>query len=274
MDRLQLFEQIKRKGSYLCVGLDSDIRKIPPHLRSLEDPLFEFNKQIIDATQDYCVAYKPNIAFYESLGSAGWNSLEKTLSYIPDTIFTIADAKRGDIGNSSTLYARAFFERLNFDAITVSPYMGEDSVKPFLQFEGKWVIVLACTSNPGSNDFQLFESKQSGRLLFEEVIMKSQEWAGPDKLMFVTGATAPERIGRARRLAPENFLLVPGIGAQGGDLEVVSNLGMNRECGLLVNATRSVIYASAGADFADAASNEARKIKNRMTEYLDGFLQT
>jgi len=272
MDRLQLFEKIRDKGSYLCVGLDSDIRRIPSHLRSAEDPLFEFNKQIIDATHEHCVAYKPNIAFYESLGSAGWKSLEKTLDYIPKDIFTIADAKRGDIGNTSSLYARAYFEQMAFDAITVAPYMGSDSVKPFLQFDGKWVILLACTSNPGSSDFQLIESKATGRYVFEEVIAQAKEWAGPDKLMFVAGATVPDRIGRVRSLAPEHFLLVPGVGVQGGDLEMVSKYGMNKQCGLLVNATRSVIYASSGRDFGKAASDEARKLKNEMTGYLEKYL--
>lgn len=274
MDRLQLFEKIKSKGSYLCVGLDTDIRKIPEHLRSSGDPMFEFNKQIIDATHAHCVAYKPNIAFYESMGSAGWQSLERTLNYIPDGIFTIADAKRGDIGNTSSLYARAFFEQMNFDAITVTPYMGSDSVRPFLQFADKWVILLACTSNPGSNDFQLIESRDSGRLLFEEVIVQSKQWEGasPDNLMFVAGATAPDRIERVRNLAPEHFLLVPGVGAQGGNLEMVSKVGMNAQCGLLVNATRSVIYASGGRDFATAASMEARKLQNEMTGYLEKYL--
>lgn len=273
MDRLQLFEKIRDKGSYLCVGLDTDIRKIPSHLRNAEDPLFEFNKQIIDATHQYCVAYKPNIAFYESLGAEGWKSLEKTLNYIPEGIFTIADAKRGDIGNTSSLYARAFFEQLNFDAITVAPYMGSDSVGPFLQFEGKWVILLASTSNPGSGDFQLIQSKDSGRYLFEEVVVRASEWAGPDRLMFVAGATAPDKITRVRSLAPEHFLLVPGVGAQGGNLGMVSKYGMNPQCGLLVNATRSVIYASAGLDFAKAAATEAKKLQTEMKIYLERYLK-
>lgn len=274
MDRQQLFEKIKAKGSYLCIGLDTDIRKIPEHLRHAADPVFEFNKQIIDATHSYCVAYKPNIAFYESMGSAGWKSLERTLEYIPEDIFTIADAKRGDIGNTSSLYARAFFEQMTFDAVTVAPYMGSDSVQPFLQFNDKWVILLASTSNPGSSDFQLIEAKDSGRLLFEEVIVQSQQWEGtePDKLMFVAGATTPERIGRVRSLAPEHFLLVPGVGAQGGDLEMVSKMGINSQCGLLVNATRSLIYASDGRDFATAASREAGKLQNEMTGYLEKYL--
>lgn len=271
MDRIQLFDKIREKGSYLCVGLDSDIRKIPEHLRDADDPLFEFNRQIIDATHEYCVAYKPNIAFYESLGAAGWKSLEKTLQYIPEGIFTIADAKRGDIGNTSALYARAFFEQMNFDALTVTPYMGSDSIRPFLAFEGKWAILLACTSNPGSGDFQLMESKTSGRYLFEEVILRAREWAGPDKLMFVAGATAPERIRQVRELAPEHFLLVPGVGAQGGDLEMVSKYGLNSLCGVLVNATRSVIYASGGPDFAAAAAKEARALRDEMSVYLGKY---
>jgi orotidine-5'-phosphate decarboxylase len=272
MNRGQLFEQIKKKGSYLCVGLDTDVKKIPAHLLRSPDPVFEFNKQIIEATQDYCIAYKPNIAFYESLGSKGWDSLEKTLDYIPKDVFTIADAKRGDIGNSSALYARAFFEKLNFDSITVTPYMGEDSVRPFLQFPNKWVVLLACTSNPGSNDFQLFESRHSGRRLFEEVVLKSRQWASPDQLMYVAGATVPERIRSIRALAPENFLLVPGIGAQGGELETVSRYGINSQCGLLVNATRSIIYASSGADFASAALQEVLRIREVMGRYLEKYL--
>lgn len=272
MNRLQLFDQIKRKGSYLCVGLDSDVKKIPPHLRRSDDPVFEFNKQIIDVTHEFCVAYKPNIAFYESLGSKGWDSLARTLDYIPKDIFTIADAKRGDIGNTSALYARAFFEQLNFDSITVAPYMGEDSVRPFLRFPDKWTILLASTSNPGSSDFQLFESKHSGRYLYEEVVLRSQQWAGPDQLMYVAGATVPERIQRIRAIAPEYFLLVPGIGAQGGDLETVSRLGMNSQCGLIVNSTRSILYASSDKDFASKASQEARRIKLVMQQYLERAL--
>jgi len=272
MDRQQLFDRIRQKGSYLCIGLDTDIRKIPSHLLSSEDPLFEFNRQIIDATHEYCVAYTPNIAFYESLGPAGWQSLERTLKYIPDGIFTIADAKRGDIGNTSSLYARAFFEQMEFDAITVNPYMGTDSVAPFLAFKDKWTILLACTSNPGSNDFQMIESKDSARPLYEEVIIKAREWAGPDQLMFVAGATAPDRIKRVRHLVPDHFLLVPGIGAQGGSLSAVSEAGMNDMCGLLVNATRSILYASDGKDFAEKAALEAEKLRNEMKLHLQRFL--
>ena len=272
MDRQQLFDRIRHKGSYLCIGLDTDIRKIPSHLRNSDDPLFEFNRQIIDATHDYCVAYKPNIAFYESLGHTGWQSLERTVKYIPEGIFTIADAKRGDIGNTSSLYARAFFEQMNFDAVTVTPYMGADSVQPFLAFKNKWTILLASTSNPGSNDFQLIESKATGRPLYEEVIIKAREWAGPDQLMFVAGATTPDRIKRVRALVPDHFLLVPGIGAQGGSLSAVSEAGMNKMCGLLVNATRSILYASDGRDFADEAAKEAVRLRDEMKQYLERFL--
>lgn len=273
MDRQQLFDRIRQKGSYLCIGLDTDIRKIPSHLRNSDDPLFEFNRKIIDATHDYCVAYKPNVAFYESLGPAGWQSLERTLKYIPEGIFTIADAKRGDIGNTSALYARAFFEQMNFDAITVAPYMGADSVQPFLAFKNKWTILLACTSNPGSNDFQMIESRDSGRPLYEEVILKAREWAGPDQLMFVAGATAPDRIKRVRSLAPDHFLLIPGIGAQGGSLAAVSEAGINKTCGLLVNATRSILYASDGKDFATDAAKEAMRLREEMKTYLERYLR-
>ena len=272
MTRQELFEQIKKKNSYLCVGLDTDIEKIPEHLRSEKDPVFEFNKQIIDATHEYCVAYKPNIAFYEALGPKGWESLQKTVNYIPSDCFTIADAKRGDIGNTSALYAKAFFEQMNFDSITVAPYMGEDSVKPFLKFNDKWVILLAHTSNPGSTDFQLIESKITGKKLYEEVILKSQQWGTPDQLMYVVGATRADKIAEIRNLAPENFFLVPGIGAQGGDLEEVSKYGMNKQCGLLVNSTRAIIYASSEKDFTEAAVNEARKVRDEMERLLQNKL--
>jgi len=267
MNRAQLFEQIKKKKSCLCVGLDTDLLKIPKHLQRAEDPIFEFNKQIIDATHPYCVAYKPNIAFYEALGPKGWVSLQKTLAYIPQDIFTIADAKRGDIGNTSALYARAFFEQMNFDSITVAPYMGEDSVKPFLMRD-KWVILLAHTSNSGSNDFQVMEVTIGKRRLYEEVILKSQQWATPDQLMFVVGATHPEKIASIRALAPDHFFLVPGIGAQGGDLEKVMKHGMNDSCGLLINSARAIIYASEGKDFAKRAGEEALKVQQEMSEYL------
>jgi orotidine-5'-phosphate decarboxylase len=272
MNRFELFEQIKKKNSYLCVGLDTDLEKIPVHLRNTADPVFEFNKQIIDATHEYCVAYKPNIAFYEALGPKGWESLQKTLDYIPNDCFTIADAKRGDIGNTSSLYAKAFFEQMDFDSITVAPYMGEDSVKPFLQFRDKWVILLAHTSNVGSADFQLIESKVNGHRLYEEVIMRAQTWATPDQLMFVVGATQADKVEGIRKLAPENFFLVPGIGAQGGDLETVSRFGMNKQCGLLVNSARAIIYASVEKDFAEAARREAKRVKEEMTRYLNEYL--
>lgn len=270
MNRSELFSQIKKKNSYLCVGLDTDITKIPAHLRNSADPIFEFNKQIIDATHPYCVAYKPNIAFYEALGSKGWESLAKTLEYIPKDCFTIADAKRGDIGNTSSLYAKAFFEQMNFDSITVAPYMGEDSVKPFLEFKNKWVILLAHTSNPGSSDFQLIESK-TGKKLYEEVITKSQQWGTPDQLMYVVGATRADKIAEIRKLAPEHFFLVPGIGAQGGDLAEVSKHGLNRQCGLLVNSTRAIIYASSDQDFAKAAGREAESVKEEMGKLLQQY---
>jgi len=272
MNRAQLLEQIKKKNSYLCVGLDTDLDKIPEHLLGTSDPIFEFNKQIIDATHAHCVAYKPNIAFYEALGAKGWESLQKTVDYIPKDIFTIADAKRGDIGNTSSLYAKAFFGQMSFDSITVAPYMGEDSVKPFLQFKDKWVILLAHTSNPGSSDFQLLESTVTGRKLYEEVILKSQQWGSPDQLMYVVGATQTEKIEGIRKLAPNHFFLVPGIGAQGGDLELVSKYGMNKQCGLLVNSARSIIYASPDKDFARKAGEEAQKIQQEMEGYLNTFL--
>lgn len=267
MTRAQLFDTIKKKGSYLCVGLDTDLSKIPKHLLTTNDPIFEFNKQIIDATHEFAIAYKPNIAFYEALGPGGWTSLQRTLDYIPKDVFTIADAKRGDIGNTSALYAKAFFEKMNFDSVTVAPYMGEDSVKPFL-YKDKWVILLAHTSNPGSSDFQLMESVVTGRKLYEEVILKSKTWTTPDQLMFVVGATQAEKMESIRALAPEHFFLVPGIGAQGGDLQMVSKYGMNKQCGLLVNAARSIIYASDGADFAKHAAVEAKKLRDEMQECL------
>ncbi len=272
MNREQLFEQITKKQSYLCVGLDTDLDKIPKHLLSSGDPVFEFNRQIIDATHEYCVAYKPNIAFYEALGPRGWESLQKTLDYIPDNIFTIADAKRGDIGNTSALYAKAFFEQMDFDSVTVAPYMGEDSVKPFLQFKGKWVILLVHTSNPGSSDFQLIESTVTGMKLYEEVLVKAQQWGNPDQLMFVVGATHPEKIQGIRALAPESFFLVPGVGAQGGDLKMTSQFGMNKHCGLLVNSARGIIYASSDKDFATSAGEEARRTAAEMAGYLQDFL--
>lgn len=258
------------KRTYLCVGLDTDPEKIPAHLRSAQDPIFEFNKQIIDATHEWCVAYKPNIAFYEAMGPKGWESLQRTLEYIPEDHFTIADAKRGDIGNTSTMYAKAFFEQMDFDAITVAPYMGADSVTPFLAFKDKVVILLAHTSNPGSADFQLFRSAE-GHTLYEEVIRKSQSWGNTENLMFVVGATRADKIAEIRKLAPDHFFLVPGVGAQGGDLRDVSQQGMTRDCGLLVNSARAIIYASADKDFARAARHEAQRTSEEMSQYLSEF---
>ncbi|MBD5343777.1 MAG: orotidine-5'-phosphate decarboxylase [Bacteroides sp.] len=273
MNKEAIVEQIRKKGSFLCVGLDTDIKKIPKHLLEKEDPIFEFNKAIIDATAKYCVAYKPNLAFYESLGIKGWEALERTVKYIRENYpeqFIIADAKRGDIGNTSSLYARAFFESLGVDALTVAPYMGEDSVKPFLAYEGKWVILLALTSNPGSHDFQ-FTTDTKGERLFEQVLEKAQKWGTTDNLMFVVGATQGSLFSDVRRVAPESFLLVPGVGAQGGSLEEVAKWGMNSECGLLVNSSRGIIYASSGEDFAEAAANEARLLRDHMTILLSTY---
>ncbi|MBL7850133.1 MAG: orotidine-5'-phosphate decarboxylase [Cyclobacteriaceae bacterium] len=270
MNRSQLLAEIKKKRTYLCVGLDTDLDKIPAHLRSTPDPIFEFNKQIIDATQDLCVAYKPNIAFYEALGPKGWESLQRTLEYIPEDHFTIADAKRGDIGNTSTMYAKAFFEQMDFDAITVAPYMGADSVTPFLAFHNKVVILLVHTSNPGSADFQLFRSADN-RTLYEEVIRKSQPWGTIENLMYVVGATRADKIAEIRALAPDHFFLVPGVGAQGGDLREVSEKGMTKECGLVVNSARAIIYASSDKDFARAARHEALRTSQEMSQYLSEF---
>lgn len=269
MNRHELIEQIKEKKSFLCVGLDADLNKIPQHLIGFEDPIFEFNKQIIDATKDLCVAYKPNIAFYESLGAKGWESLQKTIDYIPSNIFTIADAKRGDIGNTSKMYAQAFFETLNFDSITVAPYMGEDSVTPFLEFKNKWVILLALTSNKGADDFQFFE--EDGQKLFEKVILKSQAWGNEKNLMFVVGATRPEMFLDIRKVAPDNFLLVPGVGAQGGELSQVCKYGINKDCGLLINSSRGIIYAGDGEDFAQKSREEALKIQKEMAILLSKY---
>jgi orotidine-5'-phosphate decarboxylase len=270
-----LFEQISQKKSYLCIGLDTDIKKIPAHLRSNPDPVFEFNKQIIDATADFCVSYKPNTAFYEALGAKGWESLQKTLEYIPKTHFTIADAKRGDIGNTSGLYARTFFDPsasgLDFDAVTVAPYMGSDSVIPFLVYENKWVILLALTSNAGSNDFQRLDSQ--GKSFYEHVLQTSQTWAGSDRMMYVVGATQASEFEKIRTIVPNHFLLVPGVGAQGGNLEEVSKFGMNKHCGLLVNASRSIIYAGNDTDFAEKAKKEAQLLQGEMEIYLEKYCQ-
>ena len=260
MDRSALIQQIKAKRSFLCVGLDTDINKLPEHLRDHEDPVYEFNRQIIEATADLCVAYKPNIAFYESAGAAGWRSLQKTWAAIPKECLSIADAKRGDIGNTSKMYAQAFFDEqmsgLSFDAVTVAPYMGSDSVRPFLGFEGKWVIILALTSNAGGLDFQTIRDTD-GTQLFERVIQTANTWGNTDNIMYVVGATRGEAFATVRKHAPDHFLLVPGVGAQGGSLSEVCHYGMNADCGLLVNATRSIIYASGGSDFADRARDEA-----------------
>lgn len=270
MKRTELVENIRRKGSFLCVGLDPDIKKIPAHLMDDECPLFAFNKAIIDATAQYAVAYKPNLAFYESLGVDGWIALERTIKHIkenhPDQ-FIIADAKRGDIGNTSQLYARSFFEHLDVDAITVAPYMGEDSVTPFLGYDGKWVILLALTSNKGSHDFQFIADKEEKRL-FEHVLEKSAGWASSDEMMYVVGATQGEMFKDIRAVSPNSFLLVPGVGAQGGSLEEVAKYGMIDDCGLLVNSSRGIIYASNGTDFAQAAAAESKKLRDAMSLLL------
>ena len=271
MNREQLFEQIKKKRSFLCVGLDSDILKIPPHLKEMTDPIFAFNKEIIDATQDLCVAYKPNLAFYESLGVSGWESLEKTVHYIREKYpeqFIIADAKRGDIGNTSNLYARAFFDHMDFDAVTVAPYMGEDSVKPFMTYLDKWVILLALTSNKGAADFQYLKDEASGDELFESVLKTSQKWGEADQMMYVVGATKAEKLKEIREIVPDHFLLVPGVGAQGGSLAEVAQNGMNDQCGLLVNSSRGIIYASSEKDFADKARLAAMDVQVDMEELL------
>ena len=266
MTRQQLIAQIRKKKSFLCIGLDSDIRKIPSFLLQEEDPVFEFNKQIIDATHSLCVAYKPNIAFYESLGHSGWVTLQKTIDYIPDDILVIADAKRGDIGNTSKQYAEAFFNKLACDAITVAPYMGEDSVTPFLEYDGKWVILLILTSNKGSRDFQTLDF--DGEKLYETVLERSLLWGTPENLMFVVGATHPEDFQNIRNLAPDHFLLVPGVGAQGGSLENVVKYGFNTDCGLLVNASRSIIFASDGEDFTSRAYEAALDLQEQMGKIL------
>ncbi|TWF37083.1 orotidine-5'-phosphate decarboxylase [Chitinophaga polysaccharea] len=268
MNRQELVNLIKEKQSYLCVGLDTDIQKIPKHLLSHADPVFAFNKAIIDATKDLCVSYKINTAFYESMGIRGWESLQRTVEYIPSGIFTIADAKRGDIGNTSTQYAKTFFETYKFDAVTVAPYMGRDSVEPFLQFSEKWAIVLGLTSNEGSQDFQL--QPVGDGFLFEKVLKTCMEWGTPDNMMFVVGATqSSSQLGYIRKLAPDNFFLVPGVGAQGGSLEEISLQAMNKDCGLLVNASRAIIYAGNGEDFADDARKVARQYQLEMASYLN-----
>lgn len=266
MNRRQLIEQIKKKKSYLCVGLDTDISKIPAHLLKYKNPVLEFNKQIIDATHDVCVAYKPNIAFYEMYGAKGWDTLEKTVNHIPLSIFKIADAKRGDIGNTSAMYAKAFFETMNFDSITIAPYMGEDSIKPFLEFKDKWVVVLGLTSNNGAQDFQFLKSDK--KPLYQNVIEKCMQFGTPENMMFVIGATNEKYFESIREFCPDNFFLVPGVGAQGGNLKLLSEYGMNKDCGLLVNATRSIIYASNGKDFAEKAREEAIRMQQEMKVLL------
>lgn len=267
MTRAELVAQIRRKKSFLCVGLDTEWSKIPAHLLETEDPVFEFNKAIIDATRDLCVAYKPNLAFYEALGVRGWLSLQKTIDYIGKEHFTIADAKRGDIGNTSRLYAQTFFETYSFDSVTVAPYMGADSVQPFLDFPNKWVILLALTSNEGSNDFQ-FAQQEESIPLYEKVMRKAMSWGSPENLMFVVGATHPEKFADIRRIAPTHFLLVPGVGAQGGDLAALCQYGLTEDIGLLVNASRGIIYAGSGLDFAEKARAAAQDIQQQMAGFI------
>ena len=268
MTKQELFENIQRKKSFLCVGLDTDVNKIPEFMfDQFEDPIFEFNKAIIDATADLCVAYKPNLAFYESLGLSGWEVLERTVDYIHENYpeqFIIADAKRGDIGNTSAMYARTFFGNMNFDSVTVAPYMGEDSVTPFLTYDGKWVTLLALTSNKGAYDFQFMKDAETGERLFEKVLKTSLQWGTDENMMYVVGATKAEMLTDIRTIIPDHFLLVPGVGAQGGSLEEVAKYGLNSSCGLLVNSSRQIIYASGDADFASAARKEAEKVQSEM----------
>ena len=273
MNRQQLINEIFTKKSFLCVGLDTDINKIPEHLKKEEDPIFAFNKAIIDATAPYCVAYKPNLAFYECYGLKGMIAFEKTIKYLKENHpnhFIIADAKRGDIGNTSKMYAHTFFEEYNLDSVTVAPYMGEDSVKPFLEYDGKWVILLTLTSNKGSHDFQLTEDKQ-GERLFEKVLKKSQEWGTTENLMYVVGATQGKMFEDIRRIAPNHFLLVPGVGAQGGSLQEVCKYGMTKDCGLLVNSSRGIIYASKDEDFAEIAGQKAKELQLEMASELESL---
>lgn len=274
MTKQTLFENIRRKASFLCVGLDTDLQKIPPHLLKEEDPIFAFNKAVIDATAPYCIAYKPNLAFYECYGVKGWMAFEKTVRYVhehyPDQ-FIIADAKRGDIGNTSAMYARTFFEETDVDALTIAPYMGEDSVTPFLGYAGKWVVLLALTSNKGSHDFQLTDDA-CGEKLFERVLRKSQQWGNDEQMMYVVGATQGRMFEDIRRIAPNHFLLVPGVGAQGGSLEEVCRYGMNKTCGLIVNSSRAILYADRTEAFADAARREAQIVQEQMARYLDEYL--
>lgn len=273
MNRSELVNQIKTKRSFLCVGLDTDLKKMPEHLLKDEDPIFAFNKAIIDATADYCVSYKPNLAFYEAFGVKGLISFEKTIKYLKDNYpnhFIVADAKRGDIGNTSAMYARTFFDEYDVDSLTVAPYMGEDSVTPFLGYEGKWVILLALTSNKGSHDFQLTEDN-NGERLFEKVLRTSQNWGNADNMMYVVGATQGRMFEDIRKIVPNHFLLVPGVGAQGGSLEEVCKYGMNKDCGLLVNSSRGIIYASKGEDFAEQAAKNAKELQQQMDKELEKF---
>ena len=275
MNRNQLFQLIQKKKSFLCVGLDTDINKIPKHLLNGEDPIFEFNKGIVDATHEITVAYKPNLAFYESLGVKGWESLEKTVSYIrsvTNDIFLIADAKRGDIGNTSAMYAKTFFETFDFDAVTLAPYMGLDTVSPFLKYKDKWSIILALTSNSSAADFQYLEDKNTGKLLFETVLDTSKTWATDDQIMYVVGATKAEALEKIRKNIPDHFLLVPGVGAQGGSLKEVAKYGMNDHCGLLVNSSRGIIYASSGEDWKEQARMAAKEMQVEMGGYLKEYL--
>ena len=270
MTKQELIEQIKTKRNFLCVGLDTDIKKIPAHLLDSDDPIFSFNKAIIDSTAPYCIAYKPNLAFYESNGVKGWISFEKTIQYLNENYpdhFIIADAKRGDIGNTSSMYARTFFEEMNLDSLTVAPYMGEDSVTPFLQYPGKWVILLALTSNKGSHDFQLTEDN-SGERLFEKVLKRSQQWGNDENMMYVVGATQGKLFADIRKIVPNHFLLVPGVGAQGGSLEEVCEYGMNADCGLIVNSSRAIIYADSTERFAEVAGEKAREVQEEMSSIL------
>lgn len=271
MTRQELIQNIQAKRSFLCVGLDTDLKKVPAHLLNEEDPIFAFNKAIIDATAAYCVAYKPNLAFYEAFGVKGLMAFEKTVKYIQENYpdqFIIADAKRGDIGNTSAMYARTFFEEYNLDSVTVAPYMGEDSVTPFLGYDGKWVILLALTSNKGSHDFQLTEDTE-GEKLFQKVLRKSQEWAGNDQMMYVVGATQGQAFEEIRKIVPNHFLLVPGVGAQGGSLSEVCKYGMTQECCLLVNSSRAIIYADNTENFATAAAEAAKAVQLEMAAELD-----
>ena len=270
MTREQLFQLIQKKKSFLCIGLDTDINKIPSYLLELDDPIFEFNKQIIDNTHKYAIAYKPNIAFYESLGTKGWTSLEKTIEYLKRfDVFTIADAKRGDIGNTSKMYAKAFLENLEFDSVTVAPYMGIDSVSPFLEYENKWVILLALTSNKGAADFQFTINQASSKRLFEEVLLTSSNWGNPNNMMYVVGATQAEMLADIRKIIPDHFLLVPGVGAQGGSLEAVAKFGLNKQCGLIVNSSRGIIFASNGEDFSQHAGSKALELQQQMETILN-----